>query len=212
MSREINKVDVAGMDKSVSSAIVSQVEENTKDMPSTEELGRSMRSERPLPKHNAAATNTHEVYRREDLISGEEWESIWISDWVKNGVASTYVLYTCLCGEGAADRRLRKSSHVNKRALVFLQDPAQKHSRMLKMLKYIGALIDLFKFQQKARGKLPPMAQGKKLHIGISPAIIEAFYDKFSETTTKQVVKDEEGNAKNPGERYDGPHSRARQS
>lgn len=77
------------MDKSVSSAIVSQVEENTKDMPSTEELGRSMQSERPLPNYNAAATNAHEVYRREDLISGEEWDSIWVSDWVKNGVVNT---------------------------------------------------------------------------------------------------------------------------
>ena len=137
-----------------------------------------------------------------DQRLGQEWRRQYVR----------FILYTCLCGEGVVDRRLRKSSHVNNRALVFLQDSAQKHARMLKMLKYIGALIDLFKFQQKARGKLPPMVQGKKLHIGISPAIMEGFYDKFSETTAKQVVKDEEGNVKVPGERYDGPHSRARQS
>lgn len=109
---------------------------------------------------------------------------------------------------GVANRRLRKSSHINKRAMVFLQDSAQKHTRMLKILKYIGSLIDFFKFQQKTRGKLPPVGQGKKLHIGISPTIIEGFYAKFSETTTKQVVKDDEGNVKDSGERYAGPHFR----
>jgi DNA-directed RNA polymerase I subunit RPA49 len=94
-SREINKIDVSDMDKSVSSAIVSQVEENTRDMPTTEELGRTMQDERPLPKYNADATKQDEVYKREDLISEEEWESIWVSDWVKNNHVNTYVFSPC---------------------------------------------------------------------------------------------------------------------
>jgi DNA-directed RNA polymerase I subunit RPA49 len=81
------------MDKSVSTAIVSQVEENTKDMPTTEELGRNIQDERPLPKYNAAATKAEEVYLREDIISDEEWGSIWIADWVKNGVVNTYAFF-----------------------------------------------------------------------------------------------------------------------
>ena len=89
-SREINKIDATDMDKSVSSAIISQVEENTQDMPTTEELGRAMQDERPVPKHNAAATKADEVYKREDIISDEEWESIWVSDWVKSVTVNTY--------------------------------------------------------------------------------------------------------------------------
>jgi DNA-directed RNA polymerase I subunit RPA49 len=91
-SREINKIDVSDMDKNVSTAIVSQVEENTRDMPTTEELGRSLQDERPVPKYNAEATKPDEVYKRVDLISEEEWESIWVSDWVKNNAVNTYVL------------------------------------------------------------------------------------------------------------------------
>ena len=91
-SREINKINVTDMDKSVSNAIVSQVEENTKDMPTTVELGKSLQDERPVPKHNLGATKPEEVYKREDIISEEEWAGIWINDWVKNGTAATYVI------------------------------------------------------------------------------------------------------------------------
>jgi len=89
-SREINKVDATDMDASVSSAIVSQVEENTKDMPTTEELGQVMLEERPIPKYNLDAATVEEVYKREDLITEEDWEGLWITDWVKNGGAETY--------------------------------------------------------------------------------------------------------------------------
>ena len=91
-SREINKVDVSEMEASVSKAVVSQIEESTRDMPSTADLGRAMMDERPVPKHNAAATKASEVYKREDLISDEEWENLWISDWVKSGEVNTYVV------------------------------------------------------------------------------------------------------------------------
>lgn len=80
------------MDESVSKAVVSQVEENTKDMPTTEELGKSLQDERPVPKHNPDATKASEAYKREDLISEEEWENIWVSDWAKSGEVKTYVL------------------------------------------------------------------------------------------------------------------------
>ena len=89
-SWEINKVDAADMDQSVSNAIIEQVEENTMDLPTTEELGRNIQDERPIPKHNATASRVDEVYAREDVISEEEWESIWVSDWVKNGTVNTY--------------------------------------------------------------------------------------------------------------------------
>ena len=89
-SREMNKVDATDMDASVSSAIVSQVEENTKDMPTTEELGQAMLEERPIPKYNLDAATVEGVYKREDLITEEDWESLWITDWVKNGAAETY--------------------------------------------------------------------------------------------------------------------------
>jgi len=89
-SREINKVDVTDMDQSVSNAIIEQVEENTMDMPTTEELGRSLQDERPVPKHNAAASKADDVYAREDIICEEEWNSIWVTDWVKNGTVITY--------------------------------------------------------------------------------------------------------------------------
>jgi DNA-directed RNA polymerase I subunit RPA49 len=99
-SREINKVDVTDMDKSVGSAIVSQVEESTKNMPSMKELGKAMLDERPVPKYNQDAVKVEDVYKREDLISEEEWESVWVMEWVKNGDVQTYApLYLCAMRE-----------------------------------------------------------------------------------------------------------------
>ena len=184
-SREINKIDVTDMDTAVSSAIVDQVEENTKDMPSTEELGRSMQDERPVPPHNAAATKAEEVYKREDLITEEEWESIWVSDWAKSQTVNT------------------KSTHVNRRALAMLQDSGKKHTRELKILKYIAALIDFFVMQQGKRGKLMPLIKAKSQFASTNPVLIEGFYSKFAETTSGPGApkKDESGKVRDD-ERY----------
>ncbi|KAA8910894.1 RNA polymerase I associated factor, A49-like protein [Sphaerosporella brunnea] len=177
-SREINKIDVSDMDKSVSTAIVNQIEENTKDMPSTLELGNALQDERPLPTFNAEATKPDEVYQREDLVSDEEWESIWVSDWIKNNHVNT------------------KSTHVNKRAMVLITDSSKKHTRELKLLKYIASLIDFYRFQQKGRGKLPPLSKAKGSFHGTSPVILEGFYSRFTEAVSGQTIKGEDGKIK----------------
>jgi DNA-directed RNA polymerase I subunit RPA49 len=79
-----------------------------------------------------------------------------------------------------------KSIHVNNRAMAFLQDTQKKHTRNLKILKYISFLIDFYLYQQKARGKLPAISKIRHefYGTGISAIILEEFYNKFAEKTT----------------------------
>jgi len=171
-SREINKVDATDMDASVSSAIVSQVEENTKDMPTTEELGQVMLEERPIPKYNLDAATVEEVYKREDLITEEDWEGLWITDWVKNGGAET------------------KSTHVNKRVAALMEDTSKRHTRELKILKYIASLIEFYVFQQNGKNRLPPLSKTKSAFYGTSPIVVEGFYRRFAEVRSGTQAKD----------------------
>ncbi|KAI5819955.1 RNA polymerase I associated factor, A49-like protein [Pyronema omphalodes] len=186
-SREINKVDASGVDANVGSAILGHVEENTKDMPSTEELGKSLQSDKPLPKYNKDAEKVADIYRREDLISEEEWNSLWIKDWVENNLADTKFVY------------------VKTRATRLLEDHGdKKYAKELKILKYIASLMDFFVVQSKARGKLMPLHKAKGMFKHTPPAVIEAFYEKFAEVTPGQQTKDETGKLRN-NDRYSVP-------
>jgi hypothetical protein len=91
---------------------------------------------------------------------------------------------------------IRKSTHVNKRAMTLLADSPKKHTRELKLLKYIASLVDFYVFQQKGRGKLPPLSKAKSSFHGTSPALLEGFYSKFTETVSGQFKKDEDGKIK----------------
>lgn len=69
------------MDKLVTTSIVSQVEANTKDIPTTVELGTQLRDSKPIPRVNHEAQSPEEVYDLEDIISNEEWNVIWVKEW-----------------------------------------------------------------------------------------------------------------------------------
>jgi DNA-directed RNA polymerase I subunit RPA49 len=80
--------------------------------------------------------------------------------------------------------------------MALLADSSKKHTRDLKLLKYISSLVDFYIFQQKARGRLPPLSKAKSSFHGTSPLILEGFYSKFTETVSSQVQKDQEGKIK----------------
>jgi DNA-directed RNA polymerase I subunit RPA49 len=69
------------MNKSITTSIVSQVEENTKDMPTAEELGAQLREGKPIPKANREAKTPEDAYNLNDIISSEEWNVIWVREW-----------------------------------------------------------------------------------------------------------------------------------
>jgi DNA-directed RNA polymerase I subunit RPA49 len=90
----------------------------------------------------------------------------------------------------------RKSTHVNKRAMALLADSSKKHTRDLKLLKYISSLVDFYIYQQKTRGRLPSISKAKNSFHGTSPVVLEGFYNKFTETVSGQAKKDQEGKIK----------------
>ncbi|KAI5790220.1 RNA polymerase I associated factor, A49-like protein [Geopyxis carbonaria] len=174
-SREINKVDVSGMDEETSTVLVKQVEENTKDIPTSEMLSQAHADVRQIPAYNKDATKPAEVYQRVAVISEDEWSTIWTSDWVNAGSVATTSLY------------------VNNRVNKLLEDQPKKHTIKLKMLKYISWMLAFYTAQQKNRGRLPPIGKAKTLLYGASQATVEGFYKRFAEDIAGPAVQKEDG-------------------
>jgi len=63
-------------------------------------------------------------------------------------------------------------------------------------------LVDFYLFQQRGRGRLPPPSRAKSAFSAGNPVLVESFYNKFTETTSGQVKKDEQGRIKDDGDRY----------
>lgn len=176
-SREMNRVEVS-MDKESTNAIVSQVSESTANIPTQDMLDKVMSDARPIPVFNAAADAPNKVYKRDDLISPEEWESIWINDWTKAGEA------TC------------KSLHVQNRANALLADSSKKPTTKLKLLKYISWMVDFYTAAQKARGKVPPLFKGKNIMLGAGQQVVEGIYKRFAEGSAGGATQDADGKDK----------------
>lgn len=83
LSREMNRIDISDMDKSVTTSLISQVEENTKSMPTSVQLGAQLLESRPIPKPNKAALKPEDVYALDDVIPSEEWSVLWVRGWEK---------------------------------------------------------------------------------------------------------------------------------
>lgn len=182
-SREMNKVDVT-MDKELTSALISQVAESTADIPTQDMLNAVMSSARPIPPFNPDADSPEKVYKRDDIITAEEWESIWINDWLKAGGAEC------------------KHSYVANRANALIEDKGAKHTTKLKLLKYIGWMLDFYTSAQKMRGRLPPLFKAKNILIGAGQPVVESLYRRFAEASSDPVgKKDAEGNVRD-SDRY----------
>jgi len=82
-----------------------------------------------------------------------------------------------------------------------IQSSPKGNARELKMLKYIASLVDFYLFQQKGRGRLPPLWRAKTAFNAVNSVLIESFYKKFTETTSSQVRRDEQGRVKDNGDR-----------
>jgi len=87
---ELNKIDVSDMGKNITTSIVSQVEANTKDMPTAAELGNQIRANKPIPKVNHDAKHPNEVYNLEDIISSDEYNVIWVREWERGEELKRY--------------------------------------------------------------------------------------------------------------------------
>lgn len=167
----MNRIDVTDMDTTVTTSIISQVEENTKDMPTTAQLGTQLLSTRPIPPVNKEATKPDEVYNIDDVVGPEEMGALWVREWEKGevgGVRSTYVasrLARITAQEGGGTGRVR----------------------VLKVLRYVGVLIDFYLFQAKGRGRLPAMGAAKKA-LGVDQVVVEGLYGKFAEKTASGGV------------------------
>ncbi|KAL7276886.1 DNA-directed RNA polymerase I subunit rpa49 [Rhizina undulata] len=162
-SREMNKIDISEMDKSVQSSIITQVGETTKDMPTTAELGTQMVEARLIPVFNKEAERPEDVYKLEDVISKEEWEMIWVKEWEKGTVKtnSTYVKH-----------------HVQK-----LLQQETKNVKALKILKYISWMIDFYLYQAKSRGRVHGIDRVKKI-LGMDHVLVEGLFKRYTEKTT----------------------------
>lgn len=179
----MNKVDVK-MDRDLTRAIMSEVADSTTSIPSQDMLNKTMSESRPIPPFNAAADSPAGVYSRDDIISPEEWESIWIGDWTKAGEAHV------------------KSSYVANRANVLLQDQGKKHTTKLKLLRYIAWMVDFYTAAQKARGKLPPVFKAKNIMLGAGQQVVDGMYARFAEASSDPMGRtDAEGNRRE-NERY----------
>lgn len=86
--------------------------------------------------------------------------------------------------------------------MQLIQGSAKGNTRELKMLKYIASLIDFYLFQQKGRGRVPPPSRAKTAFSAGNPTLVESFYNKFTETTSGQVKKDEQGKVRDNGDRW----------
>lgn len=164
-NQEINKVDHAAMNESISSEIMDQVTLN-KDMPTSAQLGITMKEERPLPKYNITAPSAEQVYDRTDVIPAEEWEMLDISLWIKT-------------------KNVRTSSEfVNQRINRWLEDESNRHTHKLKLCRYIDYVVRFFREQATHRGKLPSVGAMQKV-FGMAPqVVVEGLYNRFAERTT----------------------------
>ncbi|PUU83314.1 RNA polymerase I associated factor, A49-like protein [Tuber borchii] len=170
---ELNKIDVSDMGKNITTSIVSQVEANTKDMPTAVELGNQIRANKPIPKVNHDANHPDEVYNLEDIISSDEYNVIWVREWERG------------------EELKSKSSFVQARIRKLAEDKSKKHTRLLKILRYISLMIDFYLFQQRGRGRLPAMDRVKKA-LSVDHAIAEGFFRRY----TEKNVSSEEGSDK----------------
>jgi len=93
---ELNKIDVSDMGKNITTSIVSQVEANTKDMPTAVELGNQIRANKPIPKVNHDAKHPNEVYNLEDIIGSDEYNVIWVREWERGEELKRYGSYISL--------------------------------------------------------------------------------------------------------------------
>lgn len=171
LSREMNRIDVTDMDRTVTTSIISQVGEATRSIPTTAELGAQLLDARPIPPPNKDALRPEDVYDLADVIGNNEWEALWVREWEKGevaGIRSSYV------------RTRVTRLHAAREA----QAAASKaHSKSLKILKYVAHLIEFYQFQSRARGKLPPMERAKKA-LGIDQVLVESFFERFADKTS----------------------------
>ena len=93
---ELNKIDVSDMGRNITTSIVSQVEANTKDMPTAAELGNQIRANKPIPKVNHDAKHPNEVYNLEDIIGSDEYNVIWVREWERGEELKRYGSYISL--------------------------------------------------------------------------------------------------------------------
>ncbi|KAI5849374.1 RNA polymerase I associated factor, A49-like protein [Morchella snyderi] len=178
LSREMNKIDISDMDKTVTTSIISQVEENTKDMPTSAQLGTQQLDLRPIPPANKDATRPEDVYNLDDIIPKDEWAVLWVREWEKSAGSSEDV------------KSSTKSRFVATRVAKLLAATAATGrsggaalTRSLKLLRYIGYMIEFYLFQAQSRGRLPSMTKAKKA-LGLDQVLVEGLYKRFAETTT----------------------------
>ena len=81
-----------------------------------------------------------------------------------------------------------KSSYVNNRANLLIGDNSKKHTTKLKILKYIGWLVEFYQHSSKTRGRVGPPSRAKHFLPNSSQEIIDSFYRKFTETTVDPTL------------------------
>jgi len=71
-----------------------------------------------------------------------------------------------------------------------MEDTSKRHTRELKILKYIASLIEFYVFQQNGKNRLPPLSKTKSAFYGTSPIVVEGFYRRFAEVRSGTQAKD----------------------
>ncbi|KAH8148130.1 uncharacterized protein LAJ45_07894 [Morchella importuna] len=153
LSRELNKIDISDMDRSVTTSIISQVEENTKDMPTSAQLGTQQLDLRPIPPANKDATRPEDVYNLDDIIPKDEWSVLWVREWEK----------------GAGSNEDVKSSTKSRFVAT-------------RVAKLLAAAAATGRSGGAEQGRLPSMAKTKKA-LGLDQVLVEGLYRRFAETT-----------------------------
>lgn len=62
------------------------------------------------------------------------------------------------------------------------QDKSKKHTKTLKILKYISYMIEFHLFQRKGRGRLPAIDRTRKA-LSLDHVLMEGFLKRYTEVT-----------------------------
>ena len=83
-NRNLNQINVKGMDALVTTSIVSQIGENVESMPTKQDLEKEHEERRLLPPHRTEdITSPAQIYNLDDVISKDELDLVFVGDWYK---------------------------------------------------------------------------------------------------------------------------------